>query len=194
MKWTATAQDVRFSSAPTIPTASKADFAFLLHILYMLSDTGTAVVLSANGVLYRGGREGTLRKWMVDEGYIRRVVHVPANTFTDTAIPTTILVLQKSNPVDYIIFEDRETQQTENISIDAIRSNDYLLSVSAYIQKPQEEKPPYNPVEGALELRASMVDSLRSNIELEKFIQDNLGGLTIGPFLDELEEVIKSFR
>ena len=53
--------DERFADAPTVPTESKADYAFILHILHYLSDDGIAIVLNFPGILYRGGREGKIR-------------------------------------------------------------------------------------------------------------------------------------
>ena len=71
--------DPRFSAAPVMAPPSKADWAFMQHILYHLSDEGVAVVLEFPGILYRGQREGKIRQWFIENNYIDRVVNVPGN-------------------------------------------------------------------------------------------------------------------
>lgn len=88
--------DERFASAPALAPKSKADYAFILHILHYLADNGTAVVMEFPGILYRGNAEGKIRRWLVELNYIEKVIHIPGNTFVDTAIPTCILVLRKN--------------------------------------------------------------------------------------------------
>lgn len=69
--------DIRFSCSPALPPPSKADWAFMLHILYHLSCNGVAVILEFPGILYRGQKEGKIRRWFVENNYIDRVVHIP---------------------------------------------------------------------------------------------------------------------
>ena len=90
------ADDERFSSCSTLPPPSKADWAFMLHILSHLSRDGVGVVLEFPGILYRGQREGKVREWFIENNYIDRVVNIPGNTFEDTAICTCIVVLKKN--------------------------------------------------------------------------------------------------
>lgn len=96
--------DERFRDCSTLPPPSKADWAFILHILYHLDNKGVAVILEFPGILYRGQKEGIVRKWFVEENYIDRVVEVPGNTFEDTPIGTCIIVLKKNRNVTYITF------------------------------------------------------------------------------------------
>jgi len=72
IKWHGRA-DGYFAFAPTIPSPSKADFAFIIHIMWMLSDDGTAVVLNSPGIGYRGGRDQILRQWLVEQNVIEGV-------------------------------------------------------------------------------------------------------------------------
>lgn len=78
-------EDERFSRAPVLPPPSKADWAFMLHILGHLDNNGVAVVMEFPGILYRGQREGKVRRWFVECNYIDRVVNIPGNTFEDFA-------------------------------------------------------------------------------------------------------------
>lgn len=82
--------DIRFKDCPALPPPSKADWAFMLHILHHLSDDGVAVVLEFPGILCRGQREGAVRRWFIENNYIDRVVNVPGGTFEDTSIGTCV--------------------------------------------------------------------------------------------------------
>lgn len=76
VKWEpdALTDDIRFKCCPELPPPSKADWAFMLHILHHLKDNGIAAVLEFPGILYRGQREGKVRRWFVENNYIDRVV------------------------------------------------------------------------------------------------------------------------
>lgn len=132
-------EDERFSCCPTIPSPSKADWAFMLHILHHLSDNGVGVVLEFPGILYRGQREGKVRQWFVENNYIDRVVNVPGGTFEDTSIATCIIVLKKNRNTTDITFEDGE--KVEPVPLQEIAKNNYTLSVNTYLpdDTPKEE-------------------------------------------------------
>lgn len=118
-----------FPDAPTVPTRGRADFAFLLHILSMLTPTGTAVVLQFPGIGYRSGREQKLRKWITDNGWLHRVEEVPGDTFEDTKIATLILTLSKvtATQVEFIT-----PQANATVSLEEIADNDYAWSPTTY--------------------------------------------------------------
>ena len=133
--------DERFQDAPTVPTQGRADFAFLLHILYMLADDGTAAVLQFPGVLYRGGREQKLRRYLVEElNTVDRVIHLPGKTFEDTTISTCALVLRKDREAGAPIHvEDRENHVSREVPLEEIADNDWTLSPTVYVQPEVEE-------------------------------------------------------
>ncbi|MBM7796866.1 HsdM family class I SAM-dependent methyltransferase [Pseudoglutamicibacter cumminsii] len=185
--------DERFESAPTIPTQSRADYAFLLHILHMLTDTGTAAVLSFPGVLYRGAREAKLRAWMVEQGWIHRVVRVPGDTFEDTAIETAILILRKSPAATEVIFEDLETGDTHTATLDDIRAQDYILSPRTYIPAPVDDTPPVDPWELEQAARRNTVRQLRDQIGMSRMVAA-IERWPIEPFLDDLDTVLVEAR
>lgn len=130
--------DERFRNVPVLPPPSKADWAFMIHILSHLSDGGIAVVLEFPGILYRGQKEGKVRKWFVDNNYIERVVTVPGNTFEDTSIETCVIVLKKNKETTNIVFEDGERERT--VPLEEIIENEYVLSVNTYIPNEAEKE------------------------------------------------------
>ena len=78
-----------------IPPSKNGDYAFLLHIVKSLKSTGTAAVVMPHGVLFRGNKEGEIRKNLIERGYIKGIIGLPANLFYGTGIPACILVLDK---------------------------------------------------------------------------------------------------
>ena len=80
-----------------VPPAKNGDFAFLLHILKTLKSTGKGAVILPHGVLFRGGAEGSIRKAIVRQGYIKGIIGLPANLFYGTGIPACIVVIDKEN-------------------------------------------------------------------------------------------------
>lgn len=83
-----------------IPPKKNGDYAFLLHILKSLKSTGTGAVILPHGVLFRGNAEADIRKNIIDRGYIKGVIGLPANLFYGTGIPACIIVLDKSAASD----------------------------------------------------------------------------------------------
>ena len=79
-----------------IPPKKNGDFAFLLHILKSLKSTGTGAVILPHGVLFRGNAEAEIRKSIIERGYIKGIIGLPANLFYGTGIPACIIVLDKA--------------------------------------------------------------------------------------------------
>ncbi len=89
--------DDRFSPYGKLAPKTKADFAFVQHMVHQLSDTGTMACVLPHGVLFRGAAEGHIRKYLIkDKNYLDAVIGLPANIFYGTSIPTCILVLKKN--------------------------------------------------------------------------------------------------
>ena len=156
--------DERFSPAGVLAPKSKADLAFVMHCLSWLATNGTAAIVSFPGVMYRGGAEQKIRKYLVDNNYVDAVVQLPSDLFFGTTIATCILVLRKSKPDASVLFIDASAEFTrvgnknkltdENIarvidayaaradephfaalvSNDALAENGYNLSVSSYVE------------------------------------------------------------
>lgn len=102
--------DPRFSPAGVLAPKSKADLAFTMHMLSWLSTSGTAAIVEFPGVLYRGGAEKKIRKYLIDNNYIDTIIQLPPDLFFGTSIATCIIVLKKSKKDNSILFIDASAQ------------------------------------------------------------------------------------
>jgi len=157
--------DARFC-APKMPPKSKADYAFILHILHYLSETGVAVVLNFPGILYRGGAEYEIRKWIVEKNYIERIVRIPGKTFVDTQIETALIIFKKNKTTTNIIFEDLALGKEAEVSFNDIEKNDFCLSVSQYVFE-DEVKEFIDPVALMTAARTQMLKKLKNEFDFE---------------------------
>jgi len=98
--------DPRFAPAGVLAPKSKADLAFVMHMLSWLSPSGTAAIVSFPGVLYRGGAEQKIRKYLIDNNFIDTVIQLPPDLFFGTTIATCIVVLKKSKKDNSTLFID----------------------------------------------------------------------------------------
>jgi len=123
-KWSASPlfmSDDRFSGYGKLAPGSKADFAFVQHMVHQLADKGTMACVLPHGVLFRGAAEGHIRKYLIEnQNYLDAVIGLPANIFYGTSIPTCILVLKKERShSDNILFIDAsqhfEKVKTQNV-------------------------------------------------------------------------------
>jgi type I restriction enzyme M protein len=81
------------------PPEKNGDYAFLLHVLKSLKSTGKAAVILPHGVLFRGGAEASVRRQLLQRGYVKGIIGLPTNLFYGTSIPACIVVLDKDNAV-----------------------------------------------------------------------------------------------
>ena len=155
--------DPRFSPAGVLAPKSKADLAFTMHMLSWLSTSGTAAIVEFPGVLYRGGAEGKIRKYLVDNNYVDAVIQLPPDLFFGTTIATCIIVLKKSKKDNKTLFIDASAEFVRSgnknklsetnrkkildaftthqdaeyfaklIENKAIAENDYNIAVSSYV-------------------------------------------------------------
>lgn len=157
--------DPRFSPAGILAPRGKADLAFIMHSLSWLKTNGTASIVCFPGIMYRGGAEQKIRKYLVDNNFVDCVIQLPDNLFFGTSIATCIMVLKKNKTDTNILFIDAskefvkitnnnrlEDKNIENIikyftdradlihvvkvaPYDLVKENDYNLSVSTYVEK-----------------------------------------------------------
>lgn len=92
--------DERYAPAGVLAPKSAADLAFAMHMLWHLSERGTAAIVEFPGVLYRGGDEKKIRQYLVKNNFVDTVIQLPANLFFGVGIATCIIVLKKSAKVD----------------------------------------------------------------------------------------------
>ncbi len=98
--------DERFSPAGVLAPKSKADLAFVMHILSWLSTSGTASIVEFPGILYRGGAEQKIRKYLIDNNYVDTVIQLPADLFFGSTIATIIMVLRRNKKDNKVLFID----------------------------------------------------------------------------------------
>ena len=107
--------DDRYAGPGVLAPDSTADLAFTLHMLTSLDEAGTAAIVEFPGVLYRGGKEKTIRRWLVENNYIDTVIQLPANLFFGVGIATCIIVLRKgTRPDNNILFIDASKEFIKN--------------------------------------------------------------------------------
>ena len=156
--------DPRFSPAGVLAPKSKADLAFIMHSLAWLAPNGTAAIVCFPGIMYRGGAEQKIRKYLVDNNFVDCIIQLPSNLFFGTGIATCIMVLKRGkadnntlfidatnecikvstnnkltqdniqNIVDEFISREDKDHYARLVSYDEIKDNDYNLSVSTYVE------------------------------------------------------------
>ncbi|BDR57448.1 type I restriction-modification system subunit M [Xylocopilactobacillus apis] len=171
LKWDNTGRedDPRFRAG--VAPKSKADYAFLLHGLYHLKQNGRMAIVLPHGVLFRGAAEGKIRELLLKERHIKTIIGLPEKIFTNTGIPTIIMVLEKNRESDDVLFIDAskgfEKQKNSNklrqedidkiittalerqdvdkyahvASMQEIIDNDYNLNIPRYVDTFEEEVP-----------------------------------------------------
>jgi type I restriction enzyme M protein len=102
--------DPRYAPAGVLAPRSKADLAFTMHMLHWLAVNGTAAIVEFPGVLYRGGAEQKIRKYLIDNNYIDTVIQLPPDLFFGTTIATCVIVLKKSKKDNAVLFIDASAQ------------------------------------------------------------------------------------
>ena len=156
--------DPRFAPAGVLAPKSKADLAFIMHSLSWLAPNGTAAIVCFPGIMYRGGAEQKIRKYLIDNNFVDCVIQLPSNLFFGTSIATCIMVLKKGKPDSRVLFIDatnecikvtnnnkltqanmdrivdtfagrEEVQHFSHLATyDEVVENDYNLSVSTYVE------------------------------------------------------------
>ena len=106
--------DERFAPAGVLAPSSKADLAFTMHMLSWLSPKGTAAIVEFPGVLYRGGVEQKIRKYMIDNNFVDTVIQLPSGLFFGTPIATCIIVLKKNKNDNNILFIEASKEYVIN--------------------------------------------------------------------------------
>lgn len=183
--------DDRFRLVPALPPKSKADYAFILHILHYLANDGIAVVLNFPGILYRGNSEGKIRKWIVENNFVDKVIRIPGKTFVDTTIETALIVFRKNKTTTDIEFIDTEKNKRYTATLEEVMKNDFVLSVSAFVQD-EVIKIKYDPNELQANSRTSMIRKIKADIEMDKMICE-IEGYNFTEYLLSIKELIETY-
>lgn len=143
-KWSADAKfldDERFSAYGKLAPKSKADYAFIQHMLYLLDDAGTMAVVLPHGVLFRGAAEGVIRKYLIKEkNWLDAVIGLPANLFFGTSIPTCILVFKKCKKNDDIFFIDASKEYESGKNQNRLTDENIEKILDTYVNRKGVEK------------------------------------------------------
>lgn len=155
--------DPRFAPAGVLAPKSKADMAFIMHSLSWLASNGIAAIVCFPGIMYRGGAEQKIRKYLIDNNYVDCIIQLPSNLFFGTSIATCIMVMKKNKVdnktlfidatnecikvtnnnkltpknIDHIVDVFAKRDEVEHFShlasYEEVSGNDYNLSVSTYV-------------------------------------------------------------
>jgi type I restriction enzyme M protein len=137
--------DDRFSQYGRLAPSSKADWAFIQHMLHHLADNGTMAVVAPHGILFRGGAEGHIRKYLIeDRNYLDAVIGLPGNIFYGTTIPTCVLVFKKCKEhFNDILFIDASQGFEKRGNQNYLREEDIDRVVDTYKERSVQEKYSY---------------------------------------------------
>ena len=127
--------DLRYSPAGVLAPKSKADLAFTMHILHWLAINGTAAIVEFPGVMYRGGAEQKIRKYLVDNNYVDTVIQLPPDLFFGTGIQTCILVLKKSKKDNKVLFVNAEREFARFGNKNKLRDEDIAKILKSYTER-----------------------------------------------------------
>ena len=193
--------DERFSPAGVLAPESKADLAFTMHMLSWLSSKGTAAIVEFPGVLYRGGAEQKIRKYMIDNNFVDTIIQLPSDLFFGTSIATCILVLKKNKTDNNILFVDASEECVRNTNknklsqdnidniinllkdrksveyksylatYEEVKENDYNISVNSYL-KTKDINPEIDIKEVNRKLAEIVPREEQIRKELEEIIRD----------------------
>ena len=131
--------DPRFSPAGVLAPKSKADLAFVLHSLSWLATDGTAAIVCFPGVLYRGGAERKIRKYLIDNNFVDCVIQLPSNLFFGTSIATCIMVLRKSKGENRTLFIDASKEFLKVTNSNKLTDDNIARILAAYEKRRDED-------------------------------------------------------
>lgn len=127
--------DPRFAPAGVLAPKTKADLAFTMHMLSWLSEKGTAAIVEFPGVLYRGGAEQKIRKYLVENNYIDTVIQLPANLFFGVSIATCIIVLKKCKRESKTLFIDASNRFVHEGNKNKLSPDDIKAILDEFIER-----------------------------------------------------------
>lgn len=127
--------DPRFSPAGVLAPKSKADLAFIMHSLSWLATDGTAAIVCFPGVMYRGGAEKQIRKYLIDNNFIDCIIQLPDNLFYGTTIATCIMVLKKSKRDNHTLFLDASKQCVKITNSNKLTEDNIQTILTAYLDR-----------------------------------------------------------
>lgn len=133
-------KDPRFKEYGGLAPKTKADYAFLLHGLYHLSNEGTMAIVLPHGVLFRGAKEEKIRKALLNKNQIDAVIGLPAGLFYSTGIPTLVMVLKKNKTNKDVMFIDASSNFEKGKNQNILRDDDISKIINTYKERKDVDK------------------------------------------------------
>lgn len=127
--------DPRFAPAGVLAPKSKADLAFIMHSLSWLAPNGTAAIVCFPGIMYRGGAEQKIRKYLVENNYVDCIIQLPANLFFGTSIATCIMVMKKGKSDNKVLFIDATNECIKVTNNNKLTEENIQRIVDAYVSR-----------------------------------------------------------
>jgi type I restriction enzyme M protein len=157
--------DERFAQYGKLAPSSKADYAFIQHMIYQLDDSGTMAVVMPHGVLFRGAAEGHIRQFLIEEkNYLDAVIGLPANLFFGTSIPACILVFKKCRQQEKdVLFIDASKHYEKGKNQNHLRQSDVDKIIDTYENRTEEAK--YSHLASLEEIRGN-----DSNLNIPRYV------------------------
>ena len=131
--------DIRYSPAGILAPKSKADFAFIMHSLSWLASNGTAAIVCFPGIMYRGGAEQKIRKYLIDNNFIDCIIQLSANLFFGASISTCIMVLKKSKVTNDVLFIDASNEFVKVTNNNKLTDENIKKIVNAFVERKDSE-------------------------------------------------------
>lgn len=130
--------DPRFSPAGVLAPKSKADLAFIMHSLAWLSTNGTAAIVCFPGIMYRGGAEQKIRKYLVDNNFVDAIIQLPSNLFLNVTISVDIMLLKKNKTDNAVLFVDASKEFVKVTKNNRLSEDNIRRIVSAVAERKDE--------------------------------------------------------
>ena len=178
--------DPRFAPAGVLAPKSKADLAFTMHMLHWLSTNGTAAIVEFPGVLYRGGAEQKIRKYLIDNNFVDTVIQLPDNLFFGVSIATCIIVLKKSKRENKTLFIDASKEFVHEGNKNKLTPENISNILNEYIER--KEKPHFSAlIDNAVIAENGYNISVSSYVEAESTAEV----INIVELNEQIAEIVK---
>ena len=130
--------DPRFAPAGVLAPKSKADMAFIMHSLSWLANNGAAAIVCFPGIMYRGGAEQKIRKYLVDNNFVDAIIQLPSNLFLNVTISVDIMLLKKNKTDNAVLFVDASKEFVKVTKNNRLSEDNIRRIVSAVAERKDE--------------------------------------------------------
>ena len=195
LKWDAKAEfidDPRYSGVNKLAPKSHADFAFLQHMVYHMEEAdGRVAVLLPHGVLFRGGAEEEIRKWLISSvNRLDAVIGLPPNLFHGTSIPVTILVLKskRNGNSGNILFIDASKEFIKGKNQNELSNEHIKKIIDTYVDRVSVPKYAY-----VADIQSEIIEQNAYNLNIPRYVDtsEQEEEIDLNQVIKELEDIDK---